>query len=380
MNSSVHRTRRFSPAFTLVELLVVITIIGILMSLLLPAVNAARETARQLQCKNNLRQLAIGMQNHATRNTWLPTGGWYNWTGDPDRGFDRKQPGGWLYNVLPYVEQESLHDMGKDIDRSSYENGDKKNQIGRANAAFVKFLYCPTRRAAQSYPAKQLPTNMNASNLTMFGKTDYAANGGNFKTTYTGGQAQTGSGSCYTDEKNCPWYRGKVASYNTQSVNSNGVIRPSDFVSDKEIRDGYSNTIAVGEKYLAPELYETGTAANDDSVAFIGWDLETVRFGPFFKGQDGRPEMYTGWKIMTPECDEDANTGDSTNSRKPYMDTRGFGTTGDTPYFGAAHASFFHAAMIDGSVKTIKYPIALKVLGCLCNRADSVGIDPIDLN
>ena len=99
--------------FTLVELLVVITIIGILIALLLPAVQTAREAARRMQCNNNLKQLALGCLNHESANRFLPTGGWgYAYAGDPDRGFDNRQPGGWLFNILPYIEQQSLHDLG----------------------------------------------------------------------------------------------------------------------------------------------------------------------------------------------------------------------------------------------------------------------------
>ena len=95
------------------ELLVVITIIGILIALLLPAVQAAREAARQAQCKNNLKQLALGCLSHENLNKWFPTGGWgYQWTGDADRGTDWRQPGGWIYNIMPFVELQSLHDMG----------------------------------------------------------------------------------------------------------------------------------------------------------------------------------------------------------------------------------------------------------------------------
>src|SRR5271169_413756 len=100
-------------AFTLVELLVVIAIIGILIGLLLPAINAAREAGRRMQCANNLKQLGLGCLHHESTTGWLPTGGWnWYWAGDPDRGFGRAQPGGWTYTVLPFIEFKSLYDLG----------------------------------------------------------------------------------------------------------------------------------------------------------------------------------------------------------------------------------------------------------------------------
>ena len=110
--------RRPLHGFTLVELLVVITIIGILIALLLPAVQAAREAARRLQCQNNLKQLALGCLNHEQSQGYLPAAGcgkpmpWL-WVGDPDEGFGKQQHGGWFYNILPFIEQQALHDLAQ---------------------------------------------------------------------------------------------------------------------------------------------------------------------------------------------------------------------------------------------------------------------------
>ncbi len=129
-------------AFTLVELLVVIAIIGILMALALPAIQSARESSRRTQCKNNLRQLVQGANSHLEAQTFYPTGGWgYQWASDPDRGFGMSQPGGWLYSVLPYIEERSLHETRQREIR-------QRTQAIQCSAGEtpVALFNCPTRR------------------------------------------------------------------------------------------------------------------------------------------------------------------------------------------------------------------------------------------
>ena len=105
------RSRR--AGFTLVELLVVITIIGILVGLLMPAVESVREAGRRTVCANNVKQMALACLTHESKNGFFPTGGWgWEWAGDPNLGFTRRQPGGWHFNILPYMGLDTLHDMG----------------------------------------------------------------------------------------------------------------------------------------------------------------------------------------------------------------------------------------------------------------------------
>ncbi|MBR0238326.1 MAG: DUF1559 domain-containing protein [Thermoguttaceae bacterium] len=346
MNHS--KSFQFRFAFTLVELLIVIAIIGILMALLLPAVNSAREYARQLQCQNNLKQIGEACQNHITAKGALPSGGKYNYIGeaqlddDGGKGSTEKQVGGWIFNLLPFIEQDALYQMTK-------EGADAR---GRAAATPVKLFYCPTRRTAQGYPMSQKPANMNAG-PTLYGKTDYAANGGNSKNIFQGVE--------------------KATSESNEQLS--GVVRPMKPVSDKEIRDGNSFTILAGEKYLPPEQYETGSNSGDDSVWLVGWDIESIRFAPNFNGQNGKPELYNGWEIKKPTCDEAQN-----RDRMPRPDTRGEGITGNIINFGSPHTSFMNVVMVDASIRHIKYAINPKVFGCLCNRADDVGIDTTDLD
>ena len=131
--------------FTLIELLVVIAIIAMLVTLLLPAVQAAREAARRTQCINHLKQIGLGSLNHESAHGFLPSGGWgFGWIGDPDRGYGLRQPGGWMYNILAFIEQGDLHDIGKGLPQKQ-----KELALGQQLATTpVSFYSCPSRRDA----------------------------------------------------------------------------------------------------------------------------------------------------------------------------------------------------------------------------------------
>jgi prepilin-type N-terminal cleavage/methylation domain-containing protein len=110
------RKTQTATGFTLVELLVVIAIIGVLVGLMLPAIQASRESARITSCKNNLSQLAKGLLGHDTAMVGFPSGGWGDlWLGNAERGSEKQQPSGWPYSVLPYIEEIPLHATVKGV-------------------------------------------------------------------------------------------------------------------------------------------------------------------------------------------------------------------------------------------------------------------------
>ncbi len=180
--------RRPLHGFTLVELLVVITIIGILIALLLPAVQAAREAARMLQCQNNLKQISLAALDHEHINGWLPTGGWgCVWVGDPNCGFGKGQPGGFFYNCLPYMEQQVLHDLALGAVRDTPLYQQRSMQMVQTPLAT---LTCPTRRAPLLHPCtsggSMSPIYGPYVPQTWF-QADYAANAGSMFVWWSGG-------------------------------------------------------------------------------------------------------------------------------------------------------------------------------------------------
>src|SRR4051812_4598498 len=176
--------RRVREGFTLVELLVVIAIIGILVALLLPAIQAAREAARRNQCVNNLKQLALGALNHESTYKQFPSSGLgYKWVGDPNFGSGRKQPGGWIYNTLPFIEEQQIHDMGMGVGTSSTDPARKKIFADRMKIT-IKTLICPSRRSGGPYVkwvSKTDSTNQavgwgNSDDTILNARSDYAGN------------------------------------------------------------------------------------------------------------------------------------------------------------------------------------------------------------
>jgi len=127
----------------------VITIIGILIALLLPAVQALGKHRGRISAKH-LKQLAWVAWVTKVPPAGFPANGWgFLWTGDADRGNDWRQPGCWLYNILPYIEQQPLHDLG--LGMPPWNSTDKKAAHSQRMAAALDVFYCPTRRRRRCF-------------------------------------------------------------------------------------------------------------------------------------------------------------------------------------------------------------------------------------
>ena len=170
--------RSSSHGFTLVELLVVIAIIGILVALLLPAIQAARGGAAP-QCQNHLKQIGTGFLLHENAHKFLPTSGTSPWhVGDAMRGRGKKQTGGWMFNVLPFIEEQDLYNLTNDGD-PKITNTQKAAAV-RMQETPVTVFSCPTRRPARTAPyalaSGWQPVNSDPMQSVYRG--DYAANAG----------------------------------------------------------------------------------------------------------------------------------------------------------------------------------------------------------
>lgn len=131
-------THQKSAAFTLVELLVVITIIGILIALLLPAVQAAREAARRMQCANNFKQVGLALHGHHAVKGYFPVGTKMNGGG-----------WGWATFLLPHIEQQSVYDMYTFTDGGFYWSGPPTRNRD-ATKTWISAYLCPSDPQAQA--------------------------------------------------------------------------------------------------------------------------------------------------------------------------------------------------------------------------------------
>ncbi|MEZ6071959.1 MAG: DUF1559 domain-containing protein [Pirellulales bacterium] len=309
--------------FTLVELLVVIAIIGILIALLLPAVQAARESARRTQCVNQLKQMGLAALNMHESQGFYPRGGTTPWptihfngnsptsppknaTYWPNGNSDTTMTVGWAFQILPYMELSSIYNIG---------NGN----LVVTNR--VQYYFCPSRRDADTAAAVLMDYAASTPgwrNQTQFVNDDFWATGD----ARWGMKAQ---GSAYTGVKN-------------DYAKFYGVFTRTHFAQAcrvANIMDGTSNTMMVGEKWLNTTKYKAGEWF-DDRGWTDGWDPDIIRI----TSVKPRPDSPT--------------------------DPDGLGAYA----FGGTHKAGFNSVFADGHVHFINFNIDQFLLNNLGDRRD----------
>jgi prepilin-type N-terminal cleavage/methylation domain-containing protein len=351
------RVTRYEIArgFTLVELLVVIAIIGTLIGLLLPAIQSAREAGRRTQCRNNLKQLGLAAHSHLDAQKFFPTGGWgWHWVGDPDLGYGVTQPGGWVYSLLPFLEEKALREYGRNLSGIA-----KYNALAAMQAQPVAAFTCPSRRGPTIAPVldTSIWNAVPASGETLKGsRSDYAANGGTYQlgccTGQTGGPP---TGSDFRGYDIVGLYLKQMA--NSTWAQANGVVYAGSTVKIAHVSDGLSKTYLIGEKAIHANCY-SATDANcwaDDQSMFQGFDWDTVRWAgnsvSFNPSADWRP-------IQDPQT-----LPYEAQQNSPFLN-----------YFGSAHAQGCFYVMCDGSVQNIEYNIDNQVHWRLAARNDGTSV------
>lgn len=347
------RNRLPKRGFTLVELLVVIAIIGVLIALLLPAVQQAREAARRMQCTNNMKQMALAMHNYHDTHYQFPPGH------VPEEYVNGKfaRRGSWMVRILPYIEQKAAYDQANQpagsLDNHSAGWAAPNLAWQAMNEARVDIYSCPSSPLPRTYtqPTSQPSQDAGAPAEIEVQISDYAANAGcafrggttnNAHSTqfwgWGGRLADNGFVPTYLASKYIgtqpPWYGSKV-----------------DFAA---VTDGSSNTIAIGEQ---GNFYQQDKDVRASYVRGGWWNGGSCAA----EGQDMANYVCTSYPINAVSV---GWMGTSRNESVTYNETA----------FRSAHPGGAQFALGDGSVKFIAETVDFATYTALMDRADGVPV------
>jgi prepilin-type N-terminal cleavage/methylation domain-containing protein len=334
-------------AFTLVELLVVIAIIGILIALLLPAVQAAREAARRTQCNNHLKQLCLAFHTHHDVHKFFPAGGrgnnyhiTYQYTGSsgPAAEFTDtcgppeiapRQNAGWGFQILPYMEQQALFEGAGGTT--------PEEKITVAYQGVIPTHFCPSRRAPETRDAvPDQDTYKNDSPHPVgsleSGMTDYAGCCHTSNSDHWSGLQDLPNVNSTADVEalgfSAKGWQGDGAVLRTRFYHNNPMKKTIGF---QALRDGSSNTLLISEKRANLDNW---TANWNNNGYYCGFNADTIRRA----------------------------------DRPPLPDAPG--TT--QMRFGSSHPSGLNVGLCDGSVRFCPYTVDQIVWARICHREDGV--------
>jgi prepilin-type N-terminal cleavage/methylation domain-containing protein len=330
--------------FSLIELLIVISILTLLLQIALPAIEMSREAARRTQCIANLRQITLAFQQHHDIHGYYPSSGWgWQWVGHPSRGYGNEQPGGWAYNILPFVEEQAIRELGAGLPEGSRE---QQLAILKANATPIALFNCPSRRLPRAYPmintygddvvgfSPLLPDECLKGNgeFCRVARSDYAVNSGNINP-----DTEPGPNSL-TDSDAWEW---KLSGPRGRA--QNGVSHQRSQVKMVQVTDGLSKTYCVGEKYVPVAAYKTGTYQLDALSIYAGHTGDMNRY---------TADVHDTVRKITPDTAEANNQ-----------------------HFGSPHPAVFHMSFCDGSVRALSYNINPETHRLLGGRNDAIFVE-----